>query len=109
MKKIIRNRIILALTVSFIFLISVTSVSALAAPTVTTEPATNIDETSATLVASWDIDDEDEVIVWFEIDGGTTPQQSYTSSGTHTEDMTGLTPNTEYDYRAVFHRRHAHR
>ncbi|MFX1391884.1 MAG: Ig-like domain-containing protein [Promethearchaeota archaeon] len=102
MKKITRNRIILSLAISCIFLISVASISVLALPSVNTEPATNIDQTSATLVATFDIDRQNEVDVYFEIQGGsTTPEQTYTSSGTHTEDIIGLTPDTEYEYRAI--------
>ena len=72
MKKIGKNKVILSLTLSFIFLISVSSITVLAAPTATTEPAINITQTSATLVATFDVDGR-QVDVYFEIDGSTTP------------------------------------
>lgn len=101
MKKIGRNKTILSITISLIFLISIASGSVLGAPTATTEPATDITQTSATLIATFDVDDEDEVEVYFEINGDTTPTITYTTSGTHTAEVTGLTSNTEYEYRVV--------
>ncbi|MFX1391885.1 MAG: Ig-like domain-containing protein [Promethearchaeota archaeon] len=101
MKKIIRNRIILSLAISCIFLISVASTSVLAAPALTTEPATDITETSATLEAAFSMGGQSSVEVWFEFNGGNTPATTYTSSGSHSQEVTGLTPDTEYEYRAV--------
>ncbi len=74
---------------------------ALAAPTITTGSASNITSSSATLSASFDVDGED-VTVYFEISNvGTTSGQDYSNSGTHTETVSGLDPDTTYQYRAV--------
>lgn len=72
-----------------------------AAPTVTTGPATNITSSSATLSASFNVDDEDSVVVYFEIDNTQTSKETYTSSGTHTQTVSNLSPSTQYQYRAV--------
>jgi triacylglycerol lipase len=79
------------------FLIS----SALAAPTITTNSASNVSYTSATLSATFNVDDEDSVSVYFEIGDTETSSRSYTSSGTHTQTVTGLSRDTTYTYRAV--------
>jgi hypothetical protein len=75
-------------------------------PTVTTNTASNIDNNSATLNLSYTIGDYTPVEVRFshkESTGATwtdTPWTAKTTDGTHTESITGLNPDTQYDFKA---------
>ena len=70
-------------------------------PTVTTSPVTSITNTLAKLNASFTVGTYASVEVWFECNGMTTAHATYTESGTHSEIVTGLTPDTTYSLRAV--------
>ncbi len=75
-------------------------------PTVTTQPATNITATSATLNATYDAQGS-ATTMWFEFGttmnlGQTVGQNSVgTGSGNYAYTATGLTPGTQYFFRAV--------
>ncbi|MBN1802961.1 MAG: alpha/beta fold hydrolase [Candidatus Lokiarchaeota archaeon] len=96
-----KKKILLITVLSVAILTMIAIPFALAAPTVTTGSASNITNSSATLTASFNVDGED-VTVYFEISGvGTTSGEGYSSSGTHSETITGLASETEYQYRAI--------
>jgi triacylglycerol lipase len=92
---------LISLAIMLLLTVTFAMPSVLAAPTITTEPASNIGNTSATLKASFNVDDQSSVSVYFEIGNSKTSEKTYSSSGTHTETVTGLTPDTTYEYRAV--------
>ncbi len=76
-------------------------------PTVTTLAATGVTTTQATMNADFTVGIYDSVDFWFEyrVQGGdtwieTTPA-TYTASGSHSDDVTDLSPDTTYEFRAV--------
>ena len=76
-------------------------------PTITTRSATGITTTRATMNADFTIGSYDSVDVWFQyrVQGGDTwietTLATYTASGSHSDDATGLSPVTTYEFRAV--------
>ena len=78
-----------------------------AIPTVTTNAATGITTTQATMSADFTVGDYDSVDIWFQyrVQGEDTwtdtTSANYTASGSHSDDATSLSPDTTYEFRAV--------
>ncbi|MBA7599645.1 hypothetical protein ES703_06681 [subsurface metagenome] len=76
-------------------------------PTVTTRAATGVNATQATMNADFTVSGYDSVGVWFQyrVQGGDTwietSPATYTASGSHSDDVTGLSPDTTYEFRAA--------